>query len=176
MNRLLTSAVVAAGLVFPLMVHGLPADRRQPIELEADRAELDESTGIAIYRGRVVLSQGSLRLWADTLTIQTGSGGFVKAVAVGTPARFEQQPKPDSEIVRGEARTVEYEGRDQHLLLVDQAQLEQGRNRFNGHRIEYDLAQDTVTASGGDGTHPGRVRMVITPPEENPGPQSPAEP
>jgi lipopolysaccharide export system protein LptA len=38
----------------------LSSDREQPINLEADAADIDDLKGISIYTGNVVLTQGSM--------------------------------------------------------------------------------------------------------------------
>ena len=38
----------------------LPSDREQPIRVQADTAELDDKQGVAVYRGDVVITQGTL--------------------------------------------------------------------------------------------------------------------
>jgi len=43
----------------------IPDDRSQPIQLEASRGQLDQKTGISVYEGNVVITQGSMRLAAD---------------------------------------------------------------------------------------------------------------
>ena len=40
-------------LLVPLTAAALSTDRDQPIELEADQAELDNSTGVSVYSGNV---------------------------------------------------------------------------------------------------------------------------
>ena len=47
----------------------LPSDREQPIRVQADSAELDERQGVAVYRGSVVITQGTLKITGDTVTI-----------------------------------------------------------------------------------------------------------
>ena len=43
----------------------LPTDREQPIRVQADSAELDDKQGVAVYRGDVVVTQGSMKLTAN---------------------------------------------------------------------------------------------------------------
>lgn len=43
------------------LAHALPSDSSQPINIQADSAELDDKRGIAIYRGDVVITQGTLK-------------------------------------------------------------------------------------------------------------------
>ena len=52
----------------------LPSDRDQPIRVQADSAELDDKQGVAVYRGSVVITQGSLKITGDTVTLTVGDG------------------------------------------------------------------------------------------------------
>ncbi|MDL2424869.1 lipopolysaccharide transport periplasmic protein LptA, partial [Pseudomonas sp. BAgro211] len=47
----------------------LPTDREQPIRVQADSAELDDKQGVAVYRGDVVVTQGSMKLTGNTVTL-----------------------------------------------------------------------------------------------------------
>ena len=57
--------------------HGLASDKDQPIEVEADSAELDDAKKISIYRGNVVVTQGTIRMTGD---VMTGTGGEFPAL------------------------------------------------------------------------------------------------
>ena len=48
------------------------ADTAQPVEITADRLELDQSTGIAVFTGSVRAGQGALRLAADRMQVIIG--------------------------------------------------------------------------------------------------------
>ncbi|MBA1331005.1 LptA protein, partial [Candidatus Endoriftia persephone str. Guaymas] len=56
-------------LLLPLQARALSGDREQPIYLEADSVEIDEASGVSVYIGNVVVSQGSMRLEADKMWI-----------------------------------------------------------------------------------------------------------
>ena len=47
----------------------LPTDREQPIKITADSAVRNEQTGETRYEGSVELTQGSLHIEADLLTL-----------------------------------------------------------------------------------------------------------
>ncbi len=173
MNRTAVSCLLAlaAGLSLPGAALALGNDSNQPIQLEADRAELNEGSGTGVYRGNVVLTQGTIQLRASRLDVKTGKRGLQQAVATGSPVRFRQQPAGDQAEITAEASRVEYQGSSGRLLLLGNARVQQGRNSFSGERIEYDLRSETVLASGGSDSKPGRVQMIIAPPAvETPAP------
>ena len=53
------------------MALALPSDREQPIRVQADSAELDDKQGVAVYRGDVVVTQGSTKLTGNTVYFVT---------------------------------------------------------------------------------------------------------
>ena len=55
-------------------VNALQSDSQQPINLTADRAEMDDSKGISTYTGSVKLIQGSLTLTGERLIVETVDG------------------------------------------------------------------------------------------------------
>ncbi len=76
-------------------VNALPDDRDQPIHITADQALRDEKKGMTVYSGNVHMSQGSLRISADKITIFHSTEELDRVIAEGSPATLQQQPDPD---------------------------------------------------------------------------------
>ena len=143
---------------------GLPLDSDQPIHLEADRVEINDSTGESIYQGKVALRQGSMRLWADKITAYNGDRGLQRVIAIGNPVRFQQQRGGGEPDINAHAKRMEYQADKRLIILLHDAQLQQGRNTFRSERIEYDMAREAVSATGSsDQKRQGRVEMTIDP-------------
>ncbi len=138
----------------------LTLDRNAPIEIEADSAVIDEPAGSAVYRGRVVLQQGLLRLQASELTVQIKDGKASKAVAAGTPVLLDQAPTATDEAIHAEARKITFLIENDRMLLDNQATLRQGERLFQGAHIDYDVVGRKVQASGGGSS---RVLLVLPP-------------
>jgi lipopolysaccharide export system protein LptA len=158
----LVKLVAAALLLLPITALALQSDRDQPISVEADRAELDQSTGIGTYSGSVVVVQGSMRLEADRLEIHSPSGGLESAVANGGPARFQQRPEGKDQDVRGGGRQIDYLATEDKVILTGDAWVTQAEDTVRGARIEYDLSSDRIRAVKGEGEQ-DRVRMILQP-------------
>ncbi|MCZ7019093.1 LptA/OstA family protein, partial [Salmonella enterica] len=47
----------------------LPNDSQQPIHIQADDAQLDDKQGIATYKGDVIITQGSMKITGNTVTL-----------------------------------------------------------------------------------------------------------
>lgn len=155
--------VVAMSLTLSATLAALPKDREQPIHISADSAELDDRTGVALYRGRVHLVQGSLEIEARQLRVETDAEGIKRLEAQGDPALYRQRTQPREPLARGRAATIEYRVRDRLVVFQGQAHLERAQDRFSGARIEINTRSNLIKARGGAQDANSRVRMVIQP-------------
>jgi lipopolysaccharide export system protein LptA len=140
-------AALALWLCLALPVFALTTDKDQPIEVEADSAELDEVKNVSIYRGNVIVTQGSIRMTGDVMTVyQTETDDLDYLIMEGRPATYRQLPD-DSEIYdEAEALRMEYYELKNRVVLVDKAVVTQEGLRFSGDRIEYDTELSKVKA------------------------------
>ncbi|MGH8352874.1 MAG: lipopolysaccharide transport periplasmic protein LptA [Pseudomonas sp.] len=146
----------------------LPSDREQPIRVQADTAELDDKQGVAVYRGDVVITQGTLKITGDTVTITQDKNGDIEVfTSVGKPAYYEQKPAVDKQIVKAYGLTIQYFAANEQIVLVDQAKVIQEGNTFEGEKIVYDTQRQIVNAGRATGatvtTPRPRIDMVIQP-------------
>jgi len=146
----------------------LPDDRDQPIHIQADKAELDDRKGVALYSGNVVITQGSMQITGEHATMTRGADGGVDIfTATGKPATFRQQPEVNKEVVKAYGLTIQYFAVKDQVLLLDQAKVVQGNSTFEGEKIVYDSARQIVNAGRASGqkiTVPRpRIDMVIEP-------------
>ncbi len=142
----------------------LPQDKQQPIEISADRAEIDDHSGTAIYSGNVKLTQGSLQLNADKLTLHTDSNGDIRQlVAQGQPAHFQQQHQADAPITHGYGQTIEFDIQLDLLTLTEQAKLLRAEDSFSGKRIQVDTTKNVIQAFSDKRQPDSRVQMIIQP-------------
>jgi lipopolysaccharide export system protein LptA len=153
--------ILLAILAWPLTLQALSGDRDQPMHLEADSVSIDEGTGVSLYQGNVVITQGSLKLWADKLWIYRKEGKTDKITSEGNPTRFRQMGDDQVEI-RGQALRAEFYINRDELLLFDDALLEQGADQFRSDRIIYNRISSQVKA-GGSADGKERVRVTIEP-------------
>tara|TARA_B110000438_G_scaffold114780_1_gene112479 strand:- start:2496 stop:3062 length:567 start_codon:yes stop_codon:yes gene_type:complete len=156
-------------------VYGLSSDFEQPIEIEADFAELDDEKGVTVYIGKVIVVQGSIVMTGDRLTARfTSERELEDAVLEGRLATFKQTPDLGGLDIEGEAEIVEMHAFENIFYLTGKAKVTQGQRLTQGHRISYDTERSlaTVRASkrnglGGklDPREGGRVRIIIPPKE-----------
>jgi len=155
--------------------YGLSSDFEQPIEIEADFAELDDEKGVTVYIGKVIVVQGSIVMTGDRLTARfTSERELEDAVLEGRLATFKQTPDLGGLDIEGEAEIVEMHAFENIFYLTGKAKVTQGKRLTQGHRISYDTERSlaTVRASKGNGRggkldprEGGRVRIIIPPKE-----------
>ena len=140
----------------------LDSDSQQPINLEADRAELDDQKGISTYTGRVTLIQGTMELKGDKLIIRSVGGEPQIITTIGKPGKFKQRPEDEPNDVVATANTIKYDVAKEKIFLDGNALLIQGNQRFSGAHITYDMPADKVKAMGAvGGEKGGRVHMTL---------------
>jgi lipopolysaccharide export system protein LptA len=158
-------ALTALFLLSPVAVQALQGDAEQAIRIVADEAIRDEKTGLTIYRGNVLMNQGSIRIEADQITIYKIEIEGDKIVAEGTPAHMAQQPEPDSPMMHAWGEVIEYYRTEERMLLLRDAQLEQDGSTVRGDRIDY-LIDEQVVKAAADGSNKERRVEVIIPPHK----------
>ena len=144
----------------------LESDRDQPIHIKADRITVKEKEGVSFYQGNVVFTQGSLRVTGDEVTVFLQGDVLSKIIVIGNPATLKQTPDHRQEPVNSKAKRMEYDAKKEVVYLIDNAEVQQGPNRFAGDYIEYDTRNSMVSARKGE-TDDSRVHVIITPPKKD---------
>lgn len=171
MHHLQTKLFIVFIAFLPSLSWALPSDRNEPINIEADHAELDDANGITQYKGKAILTQGTLRIEGDMITFYYDKNKQLsKAVAQGNLASYKQIQKPGEEPVRARALQMEYHAKAQKIYLLGQGHVWQAGDEFSGNKIEYDIAKNVVNANSapveiaGEKQQSGRVHVIIQPP------------
>ena len=145
----------------------LPSDREQPIKITADSAVRNEQTGETRYEGSVELTQGSLHIEADLLTLHQYDGAADGLItATGTPATLQQTPQEGKAPIKAAAHRIAYDQKGDKVTLTENARIEQDGAIVTGATIDYVLSQQRVTANSDQTTGQGtgqRVEMIIPP-------------
>lgn len=150
-------------LFAPLMALGLPGDRDQPIHVTADQARKNDKTGITVYKGDVLIQQGSIRVNGDNITIYDDNGKVQRIVATGQPATFRQTPQKGSEDVIAKGNNLEYVLESETLKVEKNAELTKEGNITKSEKITYDMKTTIVTAGDSSGNPNSRVSTIIQP-------------
>lgn len=159
-------------------------DRDQPIYLEADRATVEDikrkdATRVSVFTGNVIMTQGTLRITADKVTLKEDVNGFRYATAIGNLVTFRQKRDGIDEFIEGWSKRVEYDNKTDKIELFRQARLKRGEDEVKGDYISYNMTTEffQVIGSNERGVETGadnRVRIIFQPKnkEENGNEQS----
>lgn len=149
-------------LMVPWPSAALESDKDQPILVEADGADINDRTGISVYTGNVIVTQGSIKINADKITITQQDDKSDHILAEGRPVRFQQEPDDKKELIKGRALRTEYDMDSEMLYMTGDAVLSQGKDSFRSDRITYDRVKAQVKA-GSSAKGKQRVRISIQP-------------
>ena len=153
-------------LISPRVLWALATDKEQPIAIEADSLDIDDKEGISTYRGNVRVTQGTILVLAEVVTVYSKERELQQVVAVGTPASFRQEVEGEDGEIRAQGDVVNYYPATDRIVLSGGAHLWRGKNEFLGNRIEYDSLQDIVKASAAESGEQ-RVKVIIQPESAN---------
>lgn len=135
---------------------GFQTDPNAPVEVVADRLDLDQANGTANFQGGVIVTQGEMKLTAEEIQVvymrlADGSVGSdvdtitaLGNVLVVTPAEAAEAQKAVFTPSRNE------------VIMTGEVLLTQGGNTLAGQKLTIDLET-------GVGQVEGRVRTVLQP-------------
>lgn len=143
----------------------LNSDKNQPINIQSDHGDFqsDSSTnnGTGTYTGKVVITQGSIRITADKAILHMSNGEIQTADLTGNPTTFQQQPD-NGPLSHGVADEITYDANKNQVVLTGNAHVQQGQRQISGDVITYNTATEHVIATGGK-TSGGRINITIPP-------------
>tara|TARA_B110000240_G_scaffold22980_1_gene23339 strand:- start:228 stop:785 length:558 start_codon:yes stop_codon:yes gene_type:complete len=172
--NLILAFIHAILLLIPSVTLSEEADRDKDIEIESDMMTVDDAKSISIYKGDVIMTQGTLIIKANELTVREDSQGFQHSTAIGKPTTFKQKRDGLDEYIEGSAERIEYDGHMDKVHLYSKASVKRGNDTVFGDYIMYDTNAEFAQALSGstkdeDGNtvKKGRTRVIIKPKIEN---------
>lgn len=144
-------------------------DTALPIEITAERLEVQTNQRIAIFEGQVVARQGNLRLEADIIKVfyRTADGDDGSdAARTNAISRIDTTGNvrvfSGTETARGDWGTYDVDRK--LIILGGDVRLERGASVLVGNRLEIDLTNNRSRIDADPGsTGEGRVRGIFTP-------------
>lgn len=167
-QKISTSILLMASCAFMFghAVFALPEDAKQEISIEGGTSELNFDQEIYIIRedanGLAHIKQGSMEIFGSEIRLEMVDGVLNKAIATGTPARFQQQPAADQAVVYITGLTLDYDNGTRTLNIDGDASYSQAGNTLNGLHIDYNLDTRQVNAAAGENE---KVKIVIPAPQ-----------
>lgn len=147
-------------------------DRDKPVNIEADRVEVDEQRQESTFIGNVQITQGSMIIRGERIVVRQDRKGFNYGTAFGSAkeqAYFRQRRDGTDEYVEGWADRLEYDGRRETVQFFTRARLLRGGDEVRGDYMVYEMTSELFRVVGGGkpgatANNPqGRVRAVLQP-------------
>ena len=149
-----------------------------PVDVEADRIEVQDRSDRAVFSGNVKVRQGGLALDSARLTVAYANGG-----GGGSGVDIQRLDASGGVVVRNADQTARgnvaiYDVNRRLITMVGGVTLKQGPNTINGGRLVMDLNSGRSVidgsaiggqSSGVQGTTGGRVTGRFTVPERKTG-------
>jgi lipopolysaccharide export system protein LptA len=146
------------------------ADREKEIVVGADRLTADDNAKTSMFEGAVVITQGTMRMTANKVTVREDKDRHKYYVASGTPVTFRQKRDNVDEWIEGFAERAEFDDRTDVLKLFNQARVKRNNDELTGDFISYDMkkevAEVTGAPAGSRAPNAGRVKVIILPPKK----------
>ncbi|MDW3096219.1 MAG: lipopolysaccharide transport periplasmic protein LptA [Gammaproteobacteria bacterium] len=133
-------------------------DSEKPIHITADSAELNEKSGVSIYRGDVKMVQGTTILRGDIITVYTSNNEVDKMISVGDLATY-QETTDDGDIVYAESEEMIHNGGEKKIELFRRGKITQAGNVIRSDYILY-LTEEGLIDTG---TKKDRIEITIQP-------------
>lgn len=130
-------------------------DTTQPVEISADKLDLNQKEGTALFVGNVVISQGEMRLSAPRVEAE-----FVIENGQSTGKIARVHASGGVTLVNGdqaaEGREADYTIEDGIIIMTGDVVLTQGQNALAAERMTVRLEEGTANLEG-------RVRSILQP-------------
>jgi lipopolysaccharide export system protein LptA len=149
-------------LLLSTAVSALETDADQPIYIDSNTATFDEKAETSTYIGKVLATQGSIKITADQLVVYLDKGAIKKLVATGKPSTFRQLPAVGKDEIVGEGLVNEFYPEKNLLIFTKNASVWQGDAKQSSDYIQYDTKNSLLNA-GEPSSDGKRVHSVIKP-------------
>lgn len=138
----------------------------EPVEIEADRLEVIDQQGVAIFEGNVSVVQGSTLLKTRRLKVFYEGGATAAEGPAGNVRRIEASGKvavrSNDQFASADNAVVDMQR--QEATLSGNVSISQGANIVTGCVLTIDLATNAATLEPcKSASERGRVKMMITP-------------
>jgi lipopolysaccharide export system protein LptA len=165
------AACILAGTAAALAAPAYAAHPAQdePATIRSRDVELNQKTGTAVYRGKVVYVQGDLSLYAERVDVFTQQRKADIVTATGRPVIARQRPADNGVPTTIEADRLDYHINQRTLDLRDRVVMHQGEDSVRAATAHYDLVTGRLDARG-DPARGERVEAVIHRRQEAPAP------
>ena len=140
----------------------LESDFNQPIHVSSVKQHAKMKTNTVTFTDEVLLTQGSIKITADKLTVIRGEQpNHEIMIAEGNVATFHQK-QYDGKPLDAEAKTIRYDVALGKITLTNNAQVKQLDSKITGTKIIYFIETEELNVTT-DQAKQERVKTVFLP-------------
>jgi lipopolysaccharide export system protein LptA len=173
MKKILAAAIF---LLVPLAASAEKADAFKKVDIDFDKADVDQVTQNYVATGNVVITRGTMIMKADRAEVKQAPDGlrtFILTANPGKLATFRQKRDGGPDLWgEGQAQRIEYDERNDLVKLFSKAVIRQ----LEGKKITQEMASEFISydnrnekllglndANGVDKPGNGRGRITLEP-------------
>lgn len=157
-HNFLIGAVIISQCAFINSALARSDDSEKPIHISADSAELNDKTGVSIYRGNVEMVQGTTILTGDIITVYRKDDEVTKMISVGKLATYTETTD-EGDIVYAESEEMIHNSLEKKVELFRRGKVTKNGNIIRSDYILY-LTEEGLIDTG---TKQDRINIVIQP-------------
>lgn len=142
------------------------ADRTKPVNIQADSCQVDQQSQTSVCHGNVIVTQGTMEMHSEHMTVRQDAEGNQYAQAEGRPVKYKEKMDNSPDWAEAEALRADYNGKTGLLKLMDKAMVKRGQDVTTGNVLTYNLNTGVFNAEAGGATPDkagGRVHITLNP-------------
>jgi len=139
---------IAQGTAVPF--GGLKHDSSQPVEVTADKLQVNQDNGSAVFIGNVVIGQGTMRLSANKVVVEYTQGANRKISKLHATGNVILVNGTEA----AEASEAVYTIDNGNIVMIGNVILTQGQTALSSQRMVVDLKTGKATLEG-------RVKTIL---------------
>jgi lipopolysaccharide export system protein LptA len=180
-RALLLSAAALTALAGPAVGQAGKHNSNAPVDVEADRIEVQDRADRAIFSGNVRVKQDAMTLNSERLTV-----AYAGQASSGDNIQIQRMDAAGNVVVHNGDQTAHgdfaiYDLNRRQITMLGNVLLDQGQNHVRGGRLVYDLDSGRAVVDGSavggpriEGGKGGRVTGRFIAPDRQDKPTTPA--
>ncbi|MEH6453769.1 MAG: lipopolysaccharide transport periplasmic protein LptA [Psychromonas sp.] len=149
-------------LLFSMSTFALESDFSQPIHVSSVSQHAKMKDNIVVFQDDVLLTQGTIKLTGDKLTVLRGTEPNHEIMIVDGKLATFYQTQDDGKPFDAEANNIHYDVAKSKIILTGNAQVKQLDSQINGSKIIYFLESEELIVTTELGEKE-RVKTVFLP-------------
>lgn len=157
----LSTLLLLNAVIFSPLISAKTGDTEQPMNISSGTQALDITNNIVTFTDNVVITQGTININADKVTVLRPNGDQTKTIveAFGAPLTFSQE-QDDGKLIEGHSNKMRYELENELITLTGNAFLSQMDSQVSGEQIVYSVKEQQMQAKSGQNQ---RVTTILVP-------------